>query len=170
MTAHVGCGTMTRMAEEDGKSAIDRLREGLYKRGESTTEERSGFYEREFSVPRDWAYSSAPVGAPPPFLGASGEMGGIPMPSFGGNGPSFWRNLFTMKKLLIAAVLFFGIAVLFFLFVILRGANIVSSKNVSILVDGPASIEAGEEIALKISIENRNNIALEFTHLLFYFP
>jgi len=158
------------MAEEDGKSAIDRLREGLYKRGESTTEERSGFYEREFSVPRDWADSSAPVGAPPPFLGASGEMGGIPMPSFGGNGPSFWGNLFTMKKLLIAAVLFFGIAVLFFLFVILRGANIVSSKNVSILVDGPASIEAGEEIALKISIENRNNIALEFTDLLVEFP
>ena len=76
----------------------------------------------------------------------------------------------TMKKLFIASLIFFAAAAVFFLFVILRGSNIVSTRNVSILVDGPVSAEAGKALSLKIIIENKNNTALESADILIEYP
>lgn len=137
------------MAEEQEKSAIERLKTEVYRRGEPAENERSGFYEREFNVPTEWGEYAAPEGAAP---------------------RERLARFFTMKKLFIASLVFFGIALLFFLFVILRGSNIVSSRNVSILVDGPASVGAGEEASFRVVIENKNNTALEFSDLLVEFP
>ncbi len=138
------------MAEENGTSAIERLKTELYRRIQPPEKERSGFYEREFDVPKDWS-EAAPIQRP----ATSSEH---------------LLRFFSMKRLFIASLLFFGIALLFFLFVILRGSNIVSSRNVSILVDGPTSVKAGEALSLQVIIENKNNTALEFSDLLIEFP
>ena len=141
------------MAEEKEKSAIERLKESLYRRIPPEADKRSGFSEQEFSVPHEWGDSPA---AP--------DVG-----SLARERPSF-SDFFTMKKIFIAALVFFGIGLVFFLFVILRGANVVSSRNIAILVDGPVSVKAGEEVSFTIAIENKNNVALEFSDLLIEFP
>lgn len=138
------------MPEESEKSAIERLKTELQRRQEPPEKERSGFYEREFDIPKEWTEKPTADNAAAPL--------------------SRLQHFFTMKKLFIAALIFFGIALLFFLFVILRGSNIVSSRNVSILVDGPTSIKAGEALSLQIVIENKNNTALEFSDLMVEFP
>lgn len=138
------------MAEENGTNAIERLKTEIYRRIRPSEKKRPGFYEREFDVPKDWNESVIIEGAPT-------RLGRI-------------VRIITMKRLFVASLIFFGIALLFFLFVILRGSNIVSSRNVSILVDGPASAEAGKEVSLQIVIENKNNTALESSDLLIEFP
>ncbi|MBI3074605.1 MAG: hypothetical protein HYY92_00075, partial [Parcubacteria group bacterium] len=139
------------MAEENGTSAIERLKTELYRRVQPPEKERSGFYEREFDVPKDWSEANAAAEEP---VAPSEHL----------------ARFFSMKRLFIASLIFFGIALLFFLFVVLRGSNIVSSRNVSILVDGPTAVKAGEALSLQIVIENKNNTALEFSDLLIVFP
>lgn len=138
------------MPDENGTNAIERLKTEIYRRIRPSEKKRPGFYEREFDVPKDWSESVIIEGAPM-------RLGRV-------------ARIITMKRLFIASLIFFGIALLFFLFVILRGSNIVSSRNVSILVDGPASAEAGKEVSLQIVIENKNNTALESSDLLIEFP
>lgn len=142
------------MAEEQQeKSAIERFKEGLYRRKEQPKAESADFYEREFTVPEDWN-TSVVVGEGEPL-----------MPP-----PERFSSFFTMKRLFIASLIFFSCAVAFFLFVTLRGSNIVSTRNVSILVDGPVSAKAGEALSLKVIIENKNNTALEFADLFIEYP
>lgn len=148
------------MADDKEKSAIASLRRKLYARLRPNKKEHSGFYEKEeVDVPLDW--NNAPEVL----------RSGVSKKTDSASGGSFLGgNFFTMKKLFITSITFFAFAVLFFLFVILRGSNIISTSNVSILVEGPTSVEAGEEVSLQILIENNNNIALEFSDLLIEYP
>ena len=79
------------------------------------------------------------------------------------------KNSFLMKLFGIA-VAFFVIALLIAGFVFLRGANVISSKNVDITISGPVSIAGGEELALDIIIANNNNTDLEDANLILEYP
>ncbi len=79
-------------------------------------------------------------------------------------------KLSIFKKMFIASVVFFVIALGIASYFFFSGNNVVSPDNVVIGVRGPASIDGGDELSLKISITNNNNTALKFTDLLVEYP
>jgi len=74
------------------------------------------------------------------------------------------------KKIFIASIVFFVIALGIASYLFFSGGNIVSSENVDIDVRGPVSIDGGDELSLQISITNDNNTTLKFTDLLVEYP
>lgn len=73
-------------------------------------------------------------------------------------------------KLLIGAIGFFVVALGVSAYFFIGGANIVSSDNVSIEILGPVTIDAGEPLAMQVTIKNNNNVALEDVDLLVTYP
>lgn len=74
------------------------------------------------------------------------------------------------KKFFIGASIFFGIAVVTFLFMQFGGFNTVSSKNVDITVQGPVAVGGGEELVLDVLVTNNNTVPLERAELLIEYP
>jgi hypothetical protein len=74
------------------------------------------------------------------------------------------------KKLFIFSILFFLVAGAVSAYVVLRGQNVVSAKNVNITILGPISVGAGEELSLDIAIANKNSVDLELTDLVIQYP
>ena len=75
-----------------------------------------------------------------------------------------------MKKIFIAALIFFFATVLIAGFVFTGGGNFVSSKNVDVSVLGQTKTLAGEVLDLGVSISNTNNADLEFANLSIQYP
>ena len=75
-----------------------------------------------------------------------------------------------MKKIFIAALIFFFATVLIAGFVFTGGGNFVSSKNVDVSVLGQTITSAGEVLDLGVSISNTNNADLEFANLSIQYP
>lgn len=71
---------------------------------------------------------------------------------------------------LLAATVFFVIAVLFAGYVFYRQGNIISSENVNLVVGAPLSVGGGEELPIEITIENQNSTDIESATLLIQFP
>ena len=74
------------------------------------------------------------------------------------------------KKLFIASLLFFIVALSYAAYQFFGGGNIVSSRNINVSVLGPAFVSGGDEISLQVSIENRNTVPLEYAELLVEYP
>ncbi|MDP3726424.1 MAG: hypothetical protein Q8R36_04480 [bacterium] len=74
------------------------------------------------------------------------------------------------KKLFITSLVFFTGALLIASFVLLGNSNLVSTRNVDILVSGPVATQAGEELKLQVVIENKNSVALESVDFLVEYP
>src|SRR3989344_8561464 len=105
------------MTEPEEKSAIERFKEGLYRQKEPSKSTPPGFYEKEFQVPEEWNGGVVVGEGETPAL--------LPTERF--------SRFFTMKKLFISSLIFFSVAAAFFLFLLLRGSNIVFPPNVSLL-------------------------------------
>lgn len=71
---------------------------------------------------------------------------------------------------LLAASVFFVVALLFAVYVFYRQGNIVSSENVNLVVGAPLSVGGGEELPIEITIENKNSTDIESATLLVQFP
>lgn len=65
---------------------------------------------------------------------------------------------------------FFILASIIAFFVFWGGSNLVSSKNVDILVFGPISIPSGQEVSFDINVVNNNNVDLSSATLLVEYP
>ncbi|MFA5841467.1 MAG: hypothetical protein WC835_00695 [Candidatus Paceibacterota bacterium] len=76
----------------------------------------------------------------------------------------------TFKKFFIASSIFFMMALAYAAYQFLGGGNIVSAKNINITVFGPSFASGGDEISLQVSVENRNNVPLEFAEILIEYP
>ncbi len=81
------------------------------------------------------------------------------------------------KKHIRAAAVFFGFSVLFFLaavgvagYIFYYGGNSVSVNNVTVAVEGPTTIAAGDTVPLSLSITNRNPVALQNASIEVDFP
>ncbi|MDP6387942.1 MAG: hypothetical protein QGG63_01550 [Candidatus Pacebacteria bacterium] len=75
-----------------------------------------------------------------------------------------------LSKLLIASTLFFLVAIAFSAYFFFGGSNIVSSQNIVIEVQGPATVSGGEELSLQIVITNKNNVSIKLADLLVEYP
>jgi hypothetical protein len=75
-----------------------------------------------------------------------------------------------MQRFFMFSILFFVGAFLLAAYVYIGGGNFVSTKNVDILVTGPAVIEAGQPLVLTATVENSNNAELESANLSIQYP
>jgi hypothetical protein len=73
-------------------------------------------------------------------------------------------------KILLGALIFFVLTMVFAFSRFFMGSNTVSGNNIDILVSGPVSIAGGEELPLEIEVKNNNNIDLKVVDLRMEFP
>ncbi len=75
-----------------------------------------------------------------------------------------------LKGFFIASIIFFLFAAGLTFLGLFRGQNTVSPQNISIQVNGPVAIGAGEEVPIEISVGNDNTIDLDSVSLRVEFP
>ena len=75
-----------------------------------------------------------------------------------------------MKKFFIFALIFFVLALGVAGYVFFGGSTFVSSKNVEIVVVGPAIAPAGEVVELEVTVKNGNNANLELANFSVQYP
>ena len=127
-------------------SALERLQKKLYRKNESSSSsEPFALHPNAERGAEDWQEAREPA-------------------------PLMVRKKTYTNTILVSAVIFFAVSVGISVFIFLGGGNIVSTRNVDISISGPVSVSAGEEAAFQILIENRNNVALEFSDLLIEYP
>lgn len=136
--------------EERDEGRIERLKKILYRRSKDVPEQKRFVLHTHDEEGKD-SWGSSP---------AKDVSNATPrdtrMP--------FW------KKFFIASLGFFAVAIAVASVIFLRDTNTVSTKNVDILVSGPVSVQAGEEVQLELVIENNNIVALESVDLLVEYP
>lgn len=76
---------------------------------------------------------------------------------------------FLTKVLLVAFIFFIG-AVLVAGFIIFRGSNVVSNTNIDLVINGPATAKAGEDVNFQIVVANGNSVPLEEAELIVRYP
>ena len=75
-----------------------------------------------------------------------------------------------LSTLFIVSLGFFLIAIAFSAYFFFGGSNIVSSQNIDIEIQGPASISGGKELSLQIAITTKNNVSIKLADLLVEYP
>jgi hypothetical protein len=141
------------MNQEDN-SKIDELNSSLYSRNTPNirTKRRLRFQDEEVDVKTDWEHPVEDVEK----VELNTEYKDI--------GMSF------LTKILITSIIFFLVALGIGGFLLFNGANVVSSNNVDININGPVSVAAGEPVTFDIQILNKNNIELHTVDLLIDYP
>ena len=75
-----------------------------------------------------------------------------------------------LAKLLIFAIIFFITTLGVAGFVIFRGANSISGRNIDLSLKGPVAVKAGDETNIQIVLANRNTVDLQAVKLVVEFP
>ncbi len=136
------------MFESDKRSALERLKKGLYSRTDRFGESpRHGVRAVSDDVPASW---QADEPTPEP-------EHGHPMRRW------YVRAVFVALGISI-------IATTVMLYTVLGGRSFVSVDNIDILIEGPAAIAGGERTLLTVSIENQNATDMELADLIVEFP
>lgn len=140
------------MAFERKKSKLEKLGENIYSPNFKDRPVIGRLEEGEQDVPDQWSdIKNSP--APAPSLPAE-PPSGSPM----------------IKRILTVSFLFFLAAVAFALLYLYRGANMLSTEKVDILVEGPVSVSGGEELSFAVAVTNRNETPIESAELLIEYP
>ncbi|MEK7179046.1 MAG: hypothetical protein AAB727_02200 [Patescibacteria group bacterium] len=135
------------MDENEGR--LGRLKKALYERGiPPRLRRRQALPRHEPQSPETWQHE-APRAAEPAHMKKKMSLG---------------------MKFFLGSLIFFIVAVAIVIIVFSGGGNIVSTKNVSIMVTGPVAVPAGEEVSLDVAIENNNTVSLESAELLIEYP
>ncbi len=141
---------MKIMTEEENDK-IKELKKRLYGKEFKEAPERIGEFEKkEYKIKEGWLPEEPPMS---------------PRKKI-----KITKRHVSIKKILIASVVFFVIAMGLAFYVIQSGSNVFSLKNVDIEIDGPVSISGGEEFTLNINVTNRNETAMEFANLIIQYP
>jgi hypothetical protein len=136
---------------QDDDSPLGELEDQLYARKELTPARRSRLHAGEASeVSRDWEHKHHTPS--PEYVMATARKKGK-----------------FVKWFLLFAVVFFIAAVGIAAAVIMRGGNVVSSRNVEVAVTGPVVVDAGDILEITVSVSNQNTTALETTDLIIEF-
>ncbi len=69
-----------------------------------------------------------------------------------------------------SSVAFFILSAGFASFLIFGGTNLISTENIDIAVDGPASVAGGDELVLNVGILNKNTVPIELADLIVEYP
>lgn len=75
-----------------------------------------------------------------------------------------------LELFFVASIVFFVVAGLFAAYLFFSGTNTVSTRNVTIAIDGPTEIRAGDTLPLQVVITNRNSVPMELVDLVVEFP
>ncbi len=163
------------MFESDKKSALERLKKGLYSREEKFGEARRHEIRRvqHQEVPVSWegkreteeAAEADPVTQGATHVSSLEGFTGGPVPQAR---PAGHRKAY--KLLFMAASFFFVIALLVGAYTIFGGKNFVSVQNLEILVDGPVSVGGGEKLSLNVAVTNKNTAEIELVDLIASYP
>ncbi|MES2088028.1 MAG: hypothetical protein V4467_03490 [Patescibacteria group bacterium] len=142
--------------DQDIENSLEDFKKNLYSRrkifSKSEEDTKGGFKRHDVAdVPKDWGGSGVP------------ETGFLSMRSH----QTRWSFL---KRLFVISIIFFVISVGVAVYMVLGGANVVSSNNVDISIVGPVSIPGGEILPLEISVTNQNNADLETADLVIDYP
>ncbi len=141
------------MNQEDG-GKIDNLNKSLYSRvaPDIRTKRRLRFHEQENTVKTDWEHENA--------IPEQVEL----TKQYKSTSMSFFT------KILMWSFVFFLLSLGVGAYLVFRGSNIVSAKNVDIIINGPISVSGGEPISFDVQVSNQNNIKLETVDLSVDFP
>ncbi len=134
---------------DEPKGGIERLRDELYS--------RAGMRPREGRRP----------------LSATGES----------DVAGSWRETESLKRtapqepahqgigwFLWSSVAFFIFSVGVASYLVFGGGNLISTENIDIAVEGPASIPGGEELVLNVEVLNKNAVPIELADLIVEYP
>lgn len=139
---------------EADESRLDKLKEKLYSRNapDIRLRKREALVSSNAPARNDWAGSGYEGGTIPPEGAGEAQSGGI------------------LKKLFVAALIFFGFSAAVVGFVFLRGGNLLSGDNVDINVIGPLGTASGDSLSLEIVVGNKNRTTLEDADLVVNYP
>lgn len=134
------------------ESKLSKLQKDLYSRNAPNVAHKRTvvFTPEQDSVPNDWQHPE--------------EQQQEQSIHYEDTGMSFYTKLF------LGSLTFFVLALGISLFLLFKGANIVSADNIDISVSGPLSIGAGDDFAFDVQVYNKNNIKLEVVDLTVEFP
>jgi hypothetical protein len=144
------------MFESDKKSALDRLKKGLYSRNTPETEsQRHSIHGEQVVVPESWENASLeqPVNPDAVHVMPVGDK---------------QRHIY--KIIFMCSGIFFLIALAVAAYTFFGGGNYISVDNVDILIDGPASIGGGEPLSLNVSVVNKNQTEIQLVDLVAEYP
>lgn len=134
----------------DEKSRIEHLQKQLYSRNSKHLgiQKRRELREVAYDTPKRWHDTQKP------------QTPKIQTP----------EKKSLLSRLLVISGVFFvmalGLSLLFFF----GDANVISSKNIEITVEGPTTIGGGEEMILQLSIVNKNSVSIKLVDLLIEYP
>ncbi len=139
------------LMQEKKDEKIRELKKRLYGKGFKEKPERiAGFKKKEYRVKEGWMSEEPPMS---------------PVKKI-----KIIKRHATIKRVLIASIVFFIVASVSAVYMIRSGSNIFSLKNVDIMITGPVSVNGGEELTLDVSITNRNETVMEFANLIIEYP
>jgi len=75
-----------------------------------------------------------------------------------------------LRKVLVGAVIFFGVSLVASILIYLYGNNIISSRNIAIEVSAPPSAPSSNPFSYDISIQNGNNASLVSSDIIVDYP
>jgi len=136
------------------KSKIDDLNKSLYSRNtpEIRTKRRLNLHEKPTDIQTDWEHPEE-------------ERREVDL-----NEEYKDSTMSFLTKILVTSIIFFLVALGIGTFLVFKGENIVSAKNVDISINGPVSVAGGEPVSFEIQVSNSNNIKLETVDLAVDFP
>ncbi len=154
---------------------IDELRKRLYDRDFSATEStRHQLPKTEVDVSRGWANSAERnVPVPPPDVA-------IPTPPPQTRPPELDMEIeevvpeprkrsYRLIILLASVVCFIVVAIISSLYLFF-GNNQISARNISINIEAPFSIAAGEQVPMQVSVSNQNSVPIQAATLIVNYP
>jgi hypothetical protein len=133
--------------EGGDESSIERLRKRLYSRSKEKlgTFKRRSLSEHQHGIQDAWPESSQPMARTT-------------------------QKKSILSTLLIISVFFFVLSLGAAAFFFFGGSTTVSSRNIDIEIQGPATVGGGEELVLQIAITNRNATPIQSADLLVEYP
>lgn len=147
-------GNGKKKAGDDGR--IGRLRSQMYSRLRQPRQRpRRTLKEDAHSVPVDWQRAEERDEVP----NKTPKHRMARMPSYS------WPTIF-----LVVAVAIFMIAGGVAAWFVLSGSNVVSARDIDILIRGPRTVEGGVPIELQIEVRNNNSATLELAELIVTYP
>lgn len=144
---------MTKKQSNPKNSRIKKTEEGLYSREKKETPIIRDLEKKEFKTREDW-------GQERPSVDESNNQ----------NNTSNKKKNSMAKNILILSLVFFIGAITFAFYIMYNGSNVSSIDNIEMSVTGPVDFGSGEEVKLRIFIENKNISNLESAELLIDFP
>ncbi len=154
---------------------VQELRERLYARGsiQQNTERHSLPHAKPIlrdALPKEEPVPIATAPTPPPVPEPIVAEEPIPSAVSYEYGMATARRKSIRKKLTIAGVVFFLLALTVSGFLFFVGNNTISGENISISVNGPIAVGGGDELSYQVSVANQNAVPIQSATLIIEYP